>query len=72
MARTPARFPVLVFSPAAFAPHYFTALFEELASHGYIVVAVSHTYEMLPVSVFAAGRVRLFRPASVGGALHRK
>ncbi|MDY7229696.1 alpha/beta hydrolase family protein [Hyalangium rubrum] len=69
VARGQERFPVLVFSPAAFAPHYYTALFEELASHGYVVVALSHTYEMLPVSVFADGRVRLFRPASVGNAL---
>ena len=61
--------PVLVFSPAGFPPPFYTALFEELASHGYIVAAVSHTYEMLPVSVFADGRVRWFRPASVGGAL---
>lgn len=61
--------PVLLFSPAGFPPPFYTALFEELASHGYIVAAVSHTYEMLPVSVFADGRVRWFRPASVGGAL---
>ncbi|MCP3145346.1 alpha/beta hydrolase family protein [Pyxidicoccus xibeiensis] len=61
--------PVLVFSPAGFPPPFYTALFEELASHGYVVAAVSHTYEMLPVSVFADGRVRWFRPASVGGAL---
>ncbi|WP_164020628.1 alpha/beta hydrolase family protein [Pyxidicoccus trucidator] len=61
--------PVLLFSPAGFPPPFYTALFEELASHGYVVAAVSHTYEMLPVSVFADGRVRWFRPSSVGGAL---
>ncbi|NMO20281.1 hypothetical protein HPC49_22720 [Pyxidicoccus fallax] len=60
--------PVLVFSPSGFPPLFYTALFEELASHGYVVAAVSHTYEMLPVSVFADGRVRWFRPASLGGA----
>jgi hypothetical protein len=61
--------PVLLFSPAGFPPPFYTTLLEELASHGYVVAAVSHTYEMLPVSVFADGRVRWFRPSSVGGAL---
>ncbi|WP_257454772.1 alpha/beta hydrolase family protein [Archangium lipolyticum] len=69
VARPRARYPVLVFSPAGFPPLYYSSLFEELASHGYIVAAVSHTYEALPVSAFADGRMRLFRPASVGGAL---
>ncbi|WP_158501827.1 hypothetical protein [Vitiosangium sp. GDMCC 1.1324] len=69
VARPRARYPVLVFSPAGFPPLYYSSLFEELASHGYIVAAVSHTYEALPLSAFADGRLRLFRPASVGGAL---
>ncbi|WPB75946.1 hypothetical protein KYC5002_44025 [Archangium violaceum] len=69
VARPPQRHPVLVFSPAGFPPLYYSSLFEELASHGYIVAAVSHTYEALPLSAFADGRLRLFRPASVGGAL---
>ncbi|WNG33474.1 hypothetical protein F0U60_07410 [Archangium minus] len=69
VARPRVRHPVLVFSPAGFPPLYYSSLFEELASHGYIVAAVSHTYEALPLSAFADGRLRLFRPASVGGAL---
>ncbi|MCY1074140.1 alpha/beta hydrolase family protein [Archangium lansingense] len=69
VARPRQRHPVLVFSPAGFPPLYYSSLFEELASHGYIVAAVSHTYEALPLSAFADGRLRLFRPASVGGAL---
>jgi dienelactone hydrolase len=62
-------YPVLVFSPAGSSPHSYTALFEELASHGYVVADIAHTYEAVPITVFADGRAGLFNPASVGGAL---
>jgi dienelactone hydrolase len=40
------RFPVLVFSPGYSVPHsLYTGLFEELASRGYVVIAVDHTRE---------------------------
>jgi predicted dienelactone hydrolase len=68
-AEAPNGFPVLLFSPSGFAPHFYTALVEQLASHGYVVVGLAHSYETLPLSVFADGRVKLFKPASVGGAL---
>jgi hypothetical protein len=69
VADGPDGFPVLLFSPSGFGPHFYTALFEELVSHGYVVVGLSHTYEPIPLSVFADGRVKLFKPASVGGSL---
>ncbi len=50
------RFPVLLFSPGAgFSPTFYTSLLEELASHGYVVVATSHTYTNGPV-IFPDGR----------------
>ena len=63
------RFPVLVFSPAGWAPFFYGGMLEELASHGYVVVALAHTYEMIPMTVFADGRRRWFRTAAVAGAL---
>lgn len=40
------RYPVLVFSPGYSVPHYlYTGLLEDLASHGYVVVAIDHTRE---------------------------
>lgn len=48
-AGTPARrghYPVLIFSPGYTVPHYlYTALLEDLASRGYVVIALDHTYE---------------------------
>jgi dienelactone hydrolase len=64
-----AAWPVVVFSPSANPPLVYAALIEELVSHGYVVAGISHTYEPLPLSVFADGRARLMRPASTGGAL---
>lgn len=63
------RWPVVVFSPSANPPLVYAALIEELASHGYVVAGISHTYEPMPLSVFADGRARLMRAASTGGAL---
>ncbi|QRN94799.1 hypothetical protein JRI60_37655 [Archangium violaceum] len=51
-----ARFPVLLFSPGAgVPPTLYTSLLEELASHGYVVVATSHTYTTGAV-IFPDGR----------------
>jgi dienelactone hydrolase len=48
-AGTPARrghYPLLLFSPGYTVPHYlYTALLEDLASRGYVVIALDHTYE---------------------------
>lgn len=63
------RFPVLLFSPAGWAPYFYGAMLEELASHGYVVVALQHPYEMVPTTVFADGSWRLFKSEAVAGAL---
>ena len=40
------RYPVLIFSPGYSVPHYlYTALLEDLASRGYVVIAIDHTRE---------------------------
>jgi predicted dienelactone hydrolase len=51
------RYPVLVFAPGlGMMPTHYTALAEELASHGYVVVAVAHPYSTWAV-VYPDGRV---------------
>lgn len=50
------RFPVLVFSPAGFPPLLLSAMLEEMASHGYVVAGINHTYQTA-VSVFPNGRI---------------
>jgi hypothetical protein len=62
------RFPVLVLSPSGFPPLLLSALAEELASHGYVVFGVNHTYETT-VTVFNDGRVVPVNPAATAGAL---
>lgn len=45
-AQSPARFPVLLFSAGYIAiPSSYTALIEDLASHGYAVLTIVHPYE---------------------------
>ena len=61
-------YPVLVFSPSGNPPHFYTSLFEELTSHGYVVAGISHTYETIPISAFPNGGVRLLNPRSLAGA----
>jgi len=56
MAADHARYPVLVFSPAGLPPFSLTAILEEIASHGYIVVGLNHTSEST-ITVFPDGRV---------------
>ncbi|HEY7104427.1 MAG TPA: hypothetical protein VH573_22545 [Mycobacteriales bacterium] len=63
-----ATYPVLLLSPSGFPPLMLAAFAEELASHGYVVVGVNHTYETA-VTVFADGRVVPLNPAAVAGAL---
>ena len=60
--------PVLLLSPSGFSPLLLTTLAEQLASVGYVVVGINHTYETA-VSVFADGRVVPMNPAALGGAL---
>lgn len=61
-------YPVLLLSPSGFPPLLLSAIAEELASHGYVVVGVNHAYETT-VTAFADGRVVPMNPAAVGGAL---
>jgi hypothetical protein len=60
--------PVVLPSPSGFSPLLLTALAEQLASTGYVVVGVNHTYETA-VTAFADGRVVPMDPAALGGAL---
>jgi len=54
------RLPVLLFSPGGnMSRHFHSALFVELASHGYLVAAMSHKYSMW--DVFPAGGFSLSR-----------
>jgi dienelactone hydrolase len=61
-------YPVLVLSPSGFPPLLLAAIAEQLASHGYVVAGVNHTYESA-VTVFADGRVVPMNPAAVAGVL---
>lgn len=52
-------FPVLLFSPGLGTPNaLYTSLMQEVASHGYIVASVSHTYSV-GATIFPDGRVVL-------------
>jgi hypothetical protein len=55
VASAPARFPVLVFSPAGLPPLVLAAILEEMASRGYVVAGINHTYESA-ITVFPDGR----------------
>jgi dienelactone hydrolase len=61
-------YPVLVLSPSGFPPLLLAAIGEELASHGYVVLGVNHTYET-GVTAFADGRLIPLNPVAVAGAL---
>jgi dienelactone hydrolase len=61
-------YPVLLLSPSGFPPLMLSAIAEELASHGFVVVGVNHTFETT-VTAFADGRVAAMNPAATGGAL---
>ena len=61
-------YPVLFFSPSGFPPLMWAAIAEELASHGYVVVGVNHTYETL-VTVFTDGRVVQANQTAIAGVL---
>ena len=55
-ARSAKRSPVLIFSPGGGMPReVYSAQFEDLASHGYVVAAISHPYDAI-VTIFPDGR----------------
>jgi predicted dienelactone hydrolase len=68
MATDQATYPALVMSPSGFPPLLLAAIGEELASHGYVVVGVNHTYETA-VTVFTDGRTIPINPDAIAGAL---
>jgi dienelactone hydrolase len=62
LAAAPSAFPVLIFSPGYNSLRtQSTTLMEDLASHGYIVVALDHTYTGV-LTNFPGGRVELLDP----------
>jgi predicted dienelactone hydrolase len=66
MAHSARRLPVVLYTPGRFNPRFLdTTIAAELASHGYAVVAVDHTYEALAVE-FPDGRVITPAPALAG------
>jgi predicted dienelactone hydrolase len=68
-ARSPSRFPVIVFSHGYTGlPSSHTALFEDLASHGYAVLSIVHPYEAT-ASVIGGGKVITF--LNEKGAMHQ-
>jgi Platelet-activating factor acetylhydrolase, isoform II len=70
-----ASYPVLVFSPSGFPPLLLSAILEEVASHGYIVVGINQTYDttvtvftdgrVVPINATAIGEMGLFGPTTV-------
>jgi hypothetical protein len=68
MAAESSDYPVLILSPSGFPPLLLAAVAEELASTGYVVVGVNHTYETA-VTAFADGRVVPLNPDALAGAL---
>ncbi|MET7526966.1 lipase [Streptomyces sp900116325] len=63
------RLPVVLYTPGRFNPRFLdTTIAADLASHGYVVVAVDHTYQALAVE-FPDGRVITPAPALAGSVL---
>jgi predicted dienelactone hydrolase len=59
------KFPVVLFSPGIGTPPLeYTSAVEDLASHGYIVAMIYHTYSV-PATVFADGRVAMINDAGI-------
>lgn len=61
-------YPVLLLSPSGFPPLLLSGTAEDLASHGFVVVGINHTYETA-VTVFPDGRTVPMNPAAIAGAL---
>jgi hypothetical protein len=68
MADDEAAYPVVLLSPSGFPPLLLSGTAEELASQGFVVVGINHTYETT-VTVFADGRTAAMNPAAIAGAL---
>jgi dienelactone hydrolase len=68
LAADQAEYPVVLLSPSGYPPLLLAGIAEELASHGFVVVGVNHTYETL-VTPFADGHSVGMNPAAIAGAL---
>jgi hypothetical protein len=65
IAKSPKTFPVVLFSPGAFATSFqYSSAIEDLVSHGYMVAAIEHTSEVFAV-VFLDGKVHVYSPARI-------
>jgi alpha-beta hydrolase superfamily lysophospholipase len=63
----PGGYPAVVFSPGYAVPHaLYTSLLEELASKGFVVIALDHTYETDAVQFPGGELVRRSLPADLG------
>jgi dienelactone hydrolase len=56
VAQSQSTYPVIIFSQAGFSILSYSAIIEEMASHGYVIVGINHTYDA-PITVFSDGRV---------------
>jgi hypothetical protein len=70
VAQSQSTYPVIIFSQAGFSVLSYSAIIEEIASHGYIIVGINHTYDA-PVSVFSDGRVIPASPQFMEGVNSR-
>ncbi len=58
-------FPVVLFSPGiGTSPSEYTGTVEDLASHGYVVAVIYHTY-CVPVTIFSDGRAAMINDAGI-------
>ena len=63
----PGGYPAILFSPGYGVPHaLYTSLLEDLASHGFVVIALDHTYETDAVEFPGGGIVRRNLPPDPG------
>jgi hypothetical protein len=65
IAKSPKKFPVILFSPGAFSTSFqYSSAIEDLVSHGYVVAAIEHTSEVFGV-VFLDGKVHVYSPTKI-------
>jgi hypothetical protein len=65
IARRPNTFPIVIFSPGAFMTCFqYTSAIEDLVSHGYVVAAIEHTYEVVAVA-FPNGQLITYSPKRI-------
>ena len=70
VSRYQTKYPVLIFSHGlgSYIARLYTSVLEDLATHGYIVVAIDHTYDNL-VTFFPSNRAEKYIFEGVGGVL---